>query len=221
MLWGGSCATAKFLRAAGVCLAAAAQGTDAGVLCLPGRLSAGSSPGTEEHRVLGLGREVPWSPPVVALAATGAQDGQTGVPEVQGLLPTELLAPWNPGAGGTAPGCGGGRDWGKEQVWEMHIKGISCVCDKKRNNGPPQSALLFQWALPATQGEPTRMAHTLPSVFYSPRASLLLEQPQVLTPLVRAVHQGGAASWHTLTEGAALWVLWAGELRGTPGAPIP
>lgn len=44
-----------------------------------------------------------------------------------GCCPQSLWLPWNPGAGGTAPGCGERRNWGKEQMWETDIKGASCV----------------------------------------------------------------------------------------------
>lgn len=90
--------------------------------------------------------------PVAALAwlSQGPQDGHTGVPEVQGaggrppqqqwgLLPTELVAPMESWGRGAAPGCGGKKEGlGKRtSVGNRH--------KKKRNNGSPQSALLFQW----------------------------------------------------------------------------
>lgn len=210
MLCGGSCATAKALRAA------AAQGTDAGGLCLPGRLSAGSSPGTEEHRILGLCREVPWSPPVVALAVTGAQDGQRGVPEVQGPPSSNGSAAqsfWLPGILGQGESS---RLQGKEGLGERtsegnaHRKSQLCV---KRNKGSPQSALLSQWALSATQESPP----VWPTPFH-----------QCFT-----VHGPAPAGAATGTDRPCLscasgrsclsapWLLWAGELRGKPGAPVP
>lgn len=105
MLCGGSCATAKALRAAGVCLtfAAAAQGTHPGVLLrLPSRFSEASS--AEEHRILEALQGdtlVTSAEPVTALAwlPQGLQDAQTGMPEVQ-----RASGRFPPGSSGKAAG---------------------------------------------------------------------------------------------------------------------
>lgn len=66
--------------------------------------------------------------PRVALAVTGAQDGQTGVPEVQGPPGSNgVCCPESSRLPGILGQVGQLLLQGKQGLWEMNLKGTSCV----------------------------------------------------------------------------------------------
>lgn len=133
MLCGGSCATAKALRAA------AAQEQIQGFCCgcLAGSLRAAhqEQEGAQDSR--GCAGTCPGhlcrARGSSGLAVTGTPGWSGGPPSSNGVCcPQSLCLPWNPG--------------GKNKCGKWGTRKEPVVCKKKkRNNGSPQSALLLQW----------------------------------------------------------------------------
>lgn len=133
-----------------------------------------------------------------------------GPPAAMGLLPraSGSLESWGRGESSRLQGKEGLGE--RTSEGNAHRKSQLCV---KRNKGSPQSALLSQWALSAAQESPP----VWPTPFH-----------QCFT-----VHGPAPAGAATGTDRPCLscasgrsclsapWLLWAGELRGKPAAPVP